>query len=75
MSIKGTGVTAYTVTGTTSRRIEGKAEINGVAGTYTVEVSDGGTSDSFAVRLSTGDSAKGPLSGGNIILHLRAPCP
>jgi hypothetical protein len=39
---KGTGVTAYTVTGLTSRHIEGTADIIGTSGTYKVDVADDG---------------------------------
>src|SRR5712692_923737 len=41
--VKGTGVTAYAVIGTTSRHIEGTCEINGQVGfTYHVDVADNG---------------------------------
>lgn len=73
--VRGTGVTAYTITGPTSRRIEGTAEINGVAGTYQVDVSDKGEPgrrDTFRITLSTGYTAGGSLPGGNIQLH--KPC-
>jgi hypothetical protein len=75
--VHGTGVTAYTVTGPTSRHIEGTAEINGQSGfTYAVDVADNGEpgrSDVFAIKLSNGYTA-GPsnLRGGNIQLH--DPC-
>ncbi len=76
-SAHGTGVTAYTVTGTTSRHIEGTAEINGHGGfTYKVDVADNGEpgagSDTFAIELSNGSRASGTLGGGNITLH--KPC-
>jgi len=73
--VKGTGVTAYIVTGNTSRRIEGTAEIQNAAGTYQAEVDDRGEpgrNDTFAIMLSGGYSASGPLVGGNIQLH--KPC-
>jgi len=38
MKVKGTGVTAYTVTGPTTRHIEGTAEIDGRSGSYQVDV-------------------------------------
>jgi hypothetical protein len=41
--VKGTGVTAYTVTGSASRHIEGTCEVNNQAGfTYQVDVTDNG---------------------------------
>ncbi|HEY3083276.1 MAG TPA: choice-of-anchor P family protein [Chloroflexota bacterium] len=74
--VKGTGVTAYAVTGTTSRHIEGTAEINGKAGfTYSVDVDDKGEpgrKDTFKLTLSNAYSAGGLLDGGNIQLH--NPC-
>ena len=70
---KGTGATAYTVTGPTSRHIEGQAEINGVPGWYQVDVDDGGEPgrgvDSVRITLSMGETAAGWLGGGNIQLH------
>ena len=76
MKVKGTGVTAYTVTGPTTRHIEGTAEINGRSGfTYQVDVSDNGEpgrKDMFSITLSDGYSASGLLIGGNIQLH--QPC-
>lgn len=73
MRAKGTGVTSYAVTGPTSRRITGTAEINGAAGTYVVDVADNGEpgrADTFAITLSNGYTAGGTLGGGNIQLHL-----
>jgi hypothetical protein len=75
MKVKGTGVTAYTVTGATSRHIEGTADINGTSGTYMVDVADNGEpgrADTYAIRLSNGYAAAGQLGGGNIQLH--QPC-
>jgi hypothetical protein len=77
---KGTGVTAYVVTGPTSRHIEGSAEINGQPGTYVAEVADEGEPgrmDTFMLRLHDASgalvySASGLLEGGNIQLH--QPC-
>jgi hypothetical protein len=70
---KGTGVTAYVVTGTTSRHIEGTCEINGVSGTYALDVADNGEPgtgvDDFRLTLSNGYTASGKLAGGNIQLH------
>lgn len=78
--VKGTGVTSYEVTGPTSRRISGTAEINGVGGfTYTVDVTDNGEpgrNDTFSITLSNGYSAAGTLAGGNIQLHAKSnACP
>src|SRR5437870_25497 len=73
--VKGTGVTAYSVTGPTTRHIEGTADIDGTPGTYRADVADNGEpgrSDAFSLTLSTGYSAIGFLSGGNIQLH--RPC-
>jgi len=68
-------VTAYVVVNTTTRHIEGTAEVNGVAGyTYQVDVSDNGepgSSDSFRITLSNGYSASAALRGGNIQLHTK----
>lgn len=79
VKVKGTGVTAYEVTGPISRRISGTAEIDGVSGTYTVDVTDAGEpgrNDTFAITLSTGYSASGTLGGGNIQLHAKTnACP
>ena len=75
MKVKGTGVTAYTVTGPTTRHIEGTADINGRSGSYQVDVSDNGEpgrNDMFSIMLSNGYSASGLLIGGNIQLH--QPC-
>ena len=61
------------VSGTTTRHIEGTAEINGQGGfTYKVDATDNGEpgrNDVFALSLSNGYSAKGSLDGGNIQLH------
>jgi hypothetical protein len=73
--VKGTGVTKYTTTGETSRHVEGTCDINGVAGTYFVDVADNGEpgrADTFSISLSDGYSAVNTLAGGNIQLH--TPC-
>ncbi len=70
--VRGTGVTGYTVTAETSRRIEGTADIDGQPGTYQVDVTDAGEpgrNDQFALKLSTGYAASGSLQGGNIQIH------
>ena len=77
MKAKGTGVTAYGPGATpTARHIEGTAEIDGVPGTYSIDVADNGEpgrgSDTFSIRLSNGYTANGTLGGGNIQLH--KPC-
>ena len=76
LKVHGTGVTAYAVTGPTSRHIEGTADINGAAGTYKTDVADNGEPgrgvDTFAITLSTGYTASNTLGGGNIQLH--QPC-
>ena len=72
LKVKGTSVTMYTVLDAKTRHIEGTAMINGVAGTYKLDVSDNGKSgrsDSFSLNLSTGYNAAGTLGGGNIQLH------
>jgi hypothetical protein len=76
--VNGSGVTGYTIVDATTRRITGNADINGVAGTYTVTVSDNGEpgrNDTFDLSLSTGYTASGSLGGGNIQLHLKPQCP
>jgi len=71
MKVKGTGVTAYVVTGTTSRHIEGTTE----SGTYGADVADNGEPgrgvDTFVLTLSNGYKAGGLISGGNIQLHCK----
>ena len=72
MKVKGTGVTDYIVTGATSRQIKGNCEIDGVGGTYTVDVNDAGEpgrDDTFYIQLSNGYTAGTKLDGGNIQLH------
>jgi hypothetical protein len=80
VKVKGTSVTSYEVTGPTSRRISGTAEVDGVSGIeYTVDVTDAGEpgrDDTFSITLTTGYSASGKLAGGNIQLHAKpGPCP
>ena len=74
MKVKATGVTAYGPGATAdSRRIEGPAEVDGVAGfTYVLEVADKGepgSNDTFSLSLSNGYQASGTLGGGNIQLY------
>jgi len=80
VKVKGTGVTSYEVTGPTSRRISGTAEVDGVSGIgYTVDVTDAGEpgrDDTFSIALSNRYSASGKLAGGNIQLHAKSDaCP
>jgi hypothetical protein len=77
--VKATSITAYVVVldaegmPTTTRRIEGTAEVNGQGVfAFQVDVSDNGepgTNDTFALRLSNGYTSFGDLNGGNIQLH------
>lgn len=73
MKVKGTAVTGYVATGTTSRHISGMAEVDGVPGaTYEIDVADNGEPgrlDTFRMTLSNGYTAAGTLGGGNIQLH------
>jgi hypothetical protein len=73
MKVKGTGVTAYRVTGATTRHIEGTCDINGSPGTYRADVDDQGepgVHDVFTLSLNDGPPvAAGVLSGGNLQLH------
>ena len=76
--VKGTGVTKYGpgLDGqANSRHIEGTAEIDGVPGTYTVDVADNGEPgrhvDTFYLSLSNLYKAGGSLEGGNIQLHCK----
>lgn len=79
MKVKGASITGYFIVGdpatSTTRRIEGAAEINQQGGfTFVVEVSDNGEpgrDDTFSIRLSNGYQASGQLGGGNIQLHAR----
>jgi len=72
--VKGTAVTAYKTVNATTRHIEGIAQVNDQDGiSYQVDVADNGEpgrNDTFALSLSSGYSASGTLSGGNIQLHL-----
>ena len=84
IKVQGTGVTAYSVLGDVTRRIDGTAKVNGKAGfTYQVVVSDNGEpgrgkhgdgNDQFAISIFNASgtliySASGTLGGGNIQLH------
>ena len=69
-------MTAYVVTGPSTRHIEGTADIDNMPGRYQVDVADNGEpghdTDAFSLTLSTGYTASGLLGGGNIQLH--SPC-
>lgn len=76
LKVKGTAVTSYVSTGSTSRLIQGACDINGEPGTYKVEVADNGEpgrEDTFSLVLSNDYRASGKLDGGNIQLHGRCP--
>lgn len=70
---KGTSVTAYRITGPTTREIEGTCEINGREGTYRVDIDDQGEPgigrDTIVLTLNNIEVAAGTLNGGNIQLH------
>ncbi len=77
--VKGTGVNKYTVTDSTTRHIEGTAEVNHQTGyTYLADVADNGEPgagvDWFELNVPTNIYSVGKtyLSGGNIKLH--KPC-
>jgi hypothetical protein len=77
MKVKGTAVTGYAFVDSTTRRIDGTADVDGTSDTYTVYVADnaepGHGADTFSILLhNSGYSAGGKLGGGNIQLH--KPC-
>ncbi len=75
MKVKGTSITGYHVVNSTTRIIDGTADVDGTSATYVVTVADNGepgTSDTFELQLSTGYTSNGTLGGGNIQLHM--PC-
>ncbi|MBW3623047.1 MAG: hypothetical protein KY468_06500 [Armatimonadetes bacterium] len=62
VKVKSTKILVYSATGPTSRHIEGEAEINGVPGTFSVDVSDEGEPGGYLL-----DPVEHRLrSGGNI---------
>jgi len=74
VKVQGTGVTAYLVTGPTTRHIEGTCNANGSPCTYSADVDDQGepgTNDVFDLSVSgvPVPAAWGSLAGGNIQLH------
>ena len=76
--VKAQDVTAYTITGPTSRHIEytGTCEVNGTPGqTCIVDVTDNGEpgrNDIFTLKVNGAPVPSGKLAGGNIQLH--SPC-
>jgi hypothetical protein len=74
VTVEGTGAAVYTLVDQASRKLEGSADIDGVAGSYTLIVSDlgePGSGDTFELTLSTGYHASGTLGGGNIQVHAK----
>jgi hypothetical protein len=70
--VKGTSVTRYDVTGPTTRHIEGICLIDGVQGTYQVDVDDQGEpgkNDMLTLALNHVTEVRGNLEGGNLQLH------
>ena len=74
-TVKGTGVTAYAVTGPTTRHIEGTADIDGKPGKYAVDIADNGepgrNTDTFTLTatptvLQTG-TQRAPINAIQII--------
>jgi hypothetical protein len=73
--VQGTGVTSYAVVNATTRHIDGTCDIDGVPGTYSLNLTDNGepgTADTFDLTLSNGYHAGGILNAGNLQLHV--PC-
>src|SRR3989441_4951268 len=73
MHMKATSISVYRKGDTiTSRHMEGDAEINGVPGSYSIDVADNGepgqNTDTLYISLSNGYKAGGTLGGGNIHL-------
>jgi hypothetical protein len=70
--VKCLDVTSFNATGT-HVTFWGHATVNGVTGTYRIDVHDigepGAGVDTFAIQVSTGFSAAGVLSQGNIQIH------
>ena len=77
LHVRSTDITSYTIVNATTRRIEGTAVLNnGTTVTFVVIVMDlgePGTSDTFSISLSSGYSAGGTLTGGNVQIHPPAP--
>lgn len=76
--VKATSVDSYEFVNENSRRITGRAKVNGQSGhRYDVTVADNGEpgrADSFSLSLSSGYAASGTLDGGNIQLHKPNHC-
>jgi hypothetical protein len=68
-----TSITSYTIVNATTRTITGTCTISGVGGfTFTCTVVDNGepgTADTFSIALSSGYTASGTLTGGNVQIH------
>jgi hypothetical protein len=72
MHVKGRTVTGYEVVSDLTRRSSGTCTIDGVPGTYVLEITDNGEpgrNDVFTLRLSNGYVASGVIDGGNLQLH------
>ena len=72
MHVKGTEVTAYSTVSQFTRHTEGTCTIDGVAGTYSLDITDNGEpgkNDVFDLSLSNGYAASGVIDGGNLQLH------
>jgi hypothetical protein len=70
-----TSVLTYITTGPNSRQFTGLATVNGVPGfTYTAGVLDNGANDTFALVVSDGYVATGPVHSGDIQLETNT-CP
>jgi hypothetical protein len=75
-NVKSTDVTAYTITGPTSRHVQGDATVNGVAGfTYALDLIDNGASDFFSITVSDGYHAAGILLPGGMLTLQSTTCP
>lgn len=75
--VKSIDVTAYTITGPTSRRIQGHCTVRNKVGTYTytVDVTDNGASgDLFTIAVSDGYQATGVVASGTEDLFVKT-CP
>ena len=78
MKVKGTGVTLYLIPNGNDnwRHIEGTCDIDGLPGSYKIDVADNGEpghgTDVFNMTLSNGYTVASTLGGGNIQLH--NPC-
>jgi len=72
LHVVGDTITSYTIVNATTRTITGSGTADGVPVTFTCTLVDNGepgTSDTFSLSLSSGFSASGTLSGGNVQVH------